>query len=95
MTDAFAPARDARLEKYRLRALEVADRISRGESWSEVAADYGIVDVKSFRRRVKAHVGEIDKRDMLLRLLDDVESVLAESHDALWIRLGEIRRRYE
>lgn len=91
MTDAFAGAREARLEKYRRRAIESADRVARGESWAEVAASYGIVDVKSFRRRVKAHVGEVERHNFALDVILEVEDALEEFR----LRLAEIRSRYE
>lgn len=95
MPDAFSPARAARLAKYRARALEASRRVARGEGWAEVAESYGIADVKAFRRRVRAHVGEVDRCAAFLELLDEVDAAVDECHVSLRRKLAEIRRRYE
>jgi len=77
-------AREGRLRSYRRRAEEVAERIARGETWAEVAASYGVRDVKGFRRRVKRYVGEVDRRREVLSVLDEVRE-----------KLDELRARYE
>ncbi len=86
-----AQAREGRIRSNRRRAEEVAERIASGESWVDVAASYGVTDVKGFRRRVKAHVGEIQRRSDALEVLSEVQVAV----DGLYSRLAEIRRRYE
>lgn len=91
MTDLFASARKARDEKYRRRAVEVASRVSRGESWESLAEEYGVRDVKQFRRGVRKRVGEVGRRGEVLAVLSDIEEAFSVFRE----RLEEIRRNWE